>query len=322
MSLDHIRSLVQPDLEAVDKFISHELKSDIPMINDVVDYTIKCGGKRVRPLVALLSARAFDHQENQHVYLAAALELIHTATLLHDDVVDSSTLRRGQGTAHTIWGNDASVLVGDFLYSRAFQLIVKLKNLEILDIFSHATNIIAEGEVLQLLNCRNPDITEQAYFDVIERKTAKLFEVASKTGTALSSYQSQQMLAMQQYGLQLGIAYQLIDDALDYHSSAAEMGKNIGDDLAEGKMTLPLIHAMKQGSAAEINLIRQAIETGSREKLDDIITIIESTNAFEYTAATAKHYAQQANSSLSHIPESPYRQALRELADFVVERNY
>jgi octaprenyl-diphosphate synthase len=322
MALESIRSLVQSDLEAADRFISTELRSDIPLINDLVDYIITCGGKRVRPLVVLLSARAFNHENAEHIHLAAAIELIHTATLLHDDVVDSSDLRRGRNTAHTIWGNEASVLVGDFLYSRAFQLIVKLKNLEILDIFASATNIIAEGEVLQLINCRNPDTTEQSYFEVIQRKTAKLFEVASKIGTALSNYTVQQMAAMQQYGMQLGIAYQLIDDALDYSSSADEMGKNIGDDLAEGKPTLPLIYAMKKGTPAEIALIRSAIETGSNEKLQDILAIIESTRAIEYTATAAKDYAQQANSILSHIPDSPYRTALRNLADFVVERNY
>ena len=322
MALDSIRSLVQPDLEAVDRFIRTELTSDIPLINELVEYIIQCGGKRIRPLVVLLSARAFNHQKSQHIDLAAAIELIHTATLLHDDVVDSSALRRGQETAHTIWGNEASVLVGDFLYSRAFQLIVKLQNLEILRIFSDATNLIAEGEVLQLMNCRDPDTTENTYYDVIQRKTAKLFEVASQIGTALSVYSPQEMDAMQKYGMQVGVAYQLIDDALDYSSSAKELGKNIGDDLAEGKATLPLIHAMKHGTPAEIALMRNAIETGSAEKLDDIIAIIDSTKAIQYTADAAKRYAQEANSVLTHIPDSPYRTALRNLAEFVVDRSY
>jgi octaprenyl-diphosphate synthase len=236
MPLHNIRSLVQSDLDAADHFIANELKSDIPFINQVVDYIIHCGGKRIRPLIVLLSAKAFSHQQNAHVDLAAAIELIHTATLLHDDVVDHSTLRRGNETTNSIWGNEASVLVGDFLYSRAFQLIVKLKNFTIMDIFSNATNLIAEGEVLQLLNCHDPHTTEQSYFEVISRKTAKLFEVASQIGTALSPYTSQQMNAMQAYGMQVGIAYQLIDDALDYQSSKEVMGKNVGNDLSEGKV--------------------------------------------------------------------------------------
>ncbi len=322
MSLDSIRSVVQPDLEAANQFISTELKSDIPLINELVDYIIQCGGKRIRPLIVLLSAKAFNHTQNHHIELAAAIELIHTATLLHDDVVDSSALRRGRDTAHMIWGSEASVLVGDFLYSRAFQLIVKLQNLEILNFFSNATNLIAEGEILQLINCHQPDTTEAAYFEVIHRKTAKLFEVAAQTGTALSPYTTAQMHAMQQYGMQLGIAYQLIDDALDYSSTADEMGKNMGDDLAEGKPTLPLIYAMQQGTAAETKLIQEAIKTGSNEKLADILAIIESTKAIAYTANAAKKYVQQANVLLKNIPESPYRAALHDLAEFVVERSY
>jgi octaprenyl-diphosphate synthase len=322
MALAAIRSLVQTDLEAMDAFICNELRSDIPFINQLIEYILRAGGKRIRPLLVLLTAKAFNHQQKQHIDLAAAIELIHTATLLHDDVVDSSTLRRGHETANAIWGNEASVLVGDFLYSRAFQLIVKLKNLEILQIFSDATNIIAEGEILQLLNCHDPDTTEKAYFEVIQRKTAKLFEVATQTGAALAGYDSQQKSAMQEYGMKLGIAYQLIDDALDYRSSAEEMGKNIGNDLTEGKPTLPLIHALRKGTKAEINLIRSAIENGSSENLDSILSIIESTKAIEYTALAAKEYAQQAKTTLAHIPDSPYRQALHDLTDFVVERSH
>lgn len=323
MVLESIRSLVRSDLEATDQFISTELSSDIPLINELVEYILSCGGKRIRPLVVLLTARALNHTGRQHIDLAAAIELIHTATLLHDDVVDSSTLRRGNKTANNIWGNEASVLVGDFLYSRAFQLIVKLHNFEIMDIFASATNLIAEGEVLQLINCGDPDTTEQSYYDVIQRKTAKLFEVAAQIGTALcTSYTPEQMTAMQRYGMSLGTAYQLIDDALDYSSSAEEMGKNIGDDLAEGKPTLPLIHAMRHGSKVETKLIRKAIERGSVKDLQSIIAIIESTGAIEYTASAAKQYAQQAMDSLISIPESPYRQALHDLAGFVVARKY
>lgn len=322
MPLESIRSLVQTDLNATDKFICTELLSDIPLINQMVEYILTCGGKRIRPLLVLLTARALDHEGQQHIDLAAAIELIHTATLLHDDVVDSSALRRGNKTANNIWGSEASVLVGDFLYSRAFQLIVKLQNLEIMNIFANATNLIAEGEVLQLINCHDPDTTEKAYYDVIQRKTAKLFEVASQIGTALCNYDAKQMTAMQTYGLSLGTSYQLIDDALDYSSSAAEMGKNIGDDLAEGKPTLPLIHALRHGTKTEIKLIRKAIETGSTKNLQSILAIIESTSAIEYTANAAKLHASQAIDSLIHIPESPYRKALQDLAEFVVARKY
>jgi len=322
MPLESIRSLVQSDWEATNKFISTELSSEIPLINELVQYVLTCGGKRVRPLIVLLTARALNHEGQQHIDLAAAIELIHTATLLHDDIVDSSTLRRGNKTANQIWGNEASVLVGDFLYSRAFQLIVKLKNLEIMDIFASATNLIAEGEVLQLVNCHDPDTTEQTYYDVIQRKTAKLFEVASRVGTALCAYNTQQMAAMQQYGMSVGVAFQLVDDALDYISSADEMGKNIGDDLAEGKLTLPLIYALRCGTKAETQLIRKSIKTGSRKHIDSILTIIESTGAIEYTANAAKQQALQATNSLIHIPESPYRQALHDLAEFVVARKY
>jgi octaprenyl-diphosphate synthase len=322
MPIESIRALVQTDLEATNRFISAQLQSDVPLINQLVEYILQSNGKRIRPLLVLLSARAFNHQDEKQIDLAAAIELIHTATLLHDDVVDSSTLRRGHETAHTIWGNEASVLVGDFLYSRAFQLIVKLQNLEIMNIFASATNIIAEGEVLQLMNCHNPDTTEASYFEVIQRKTAKLFEVATQVGTALTPYSSQQMLAMQQYGMNLGIAYQLIDDALDYNASVEQTGKNIGNDLAEGKPTLPLIYALRNGSKAEVALIRNAIETGSAQDLDAIISIIESTRAIEYTANAAKQHALKAQATLTHVPESPFCKALHDLTDFVVNRNH
>jgi octaprenyl-diphosphate synthase len=323
MSLDSIRSLVQSDLEATDSFIYTELQSHIPLINELIQYILSCGGKRIRPLLVLLSSKAFGHENDKHINLAAAIELIHTATLLHDDVVDNSSLRRGHKTAHAIWGNEASVLVGDFLYSRAFQLIVRLQNLQIMNIFADATNLIAEGEVLQLVNCNDPDTTEASYYDVIQRKTGKLFEVSSQLGPALSgACTPHEFNAMQHYGMNLGIAYQLIDDALDYSATADVMGKNMGTDLAEGKPTLPLIHALRQGSPAEIAVIREAIETGSCDKLDSILGIIESTGAIEYTASAAKMHAREANLALSHVPDSPYKTALHELAEFVVERGY
>jgi octaprenyl-diphosphate synthase len=322
MPLESIRSLVQADLEATDQFIFSELQSHIPLINEMVAHIIQCGGKRIRPLLVLLSAKACNHAGNQHIDLAAAIELIHTATLLHDDVIDNSNLRRGRKTAHTIWGNEASVLVGDFLYSRAFQLIVKLQNLQVMNIFSDATNIIAEGEILQLINCNDPDTTEESYYEVIQRKTGKLFEVGSQMGPALTASSQDAQLGMQQYGINLGIAYQLVDDALDYNASPELTGKNIGTDLAEGKPTLPLIHALRQGTKAEAKLIRSAIENGSCDQLDSILGIIESTKAIEYTANAAKKHAREASLALKNIPASPYRQALSDLADFVVARNH
>lgn len=322
MSLEPIRSLVHADLAATDKFIYQELVSEIPLINQLVEYVLACGGKRIRPLLVLLSARALAHADQQHIQLAAAIELIHTATLLHDDVVDNSMLRRGSKTANNIWGNQTSVLVGDFLYSRAFQLIVQLQNLKIMNIFANATNLIAEGEVLQLMNCHNPDTTEQSYYDVIQRKTAKLFQVAAQIGTALCDYTPAQMTAMEDYGMHLGMAYQLVDDALDYCSSTTELGKNVGDDLAEGKPTLPLIYALQQSTPAEAKLLRKAIEKGTTKNLPAILAIIESTGAIEYTANAAKQHIQKAITSLIHLPDSPYRQALHDLAEFVVARTY
>ncbi len=322
MPLESIRALVKSDLEATDQFISHQLQSDIPLIDELVRYILQCGGKRIRPLIVLLSARAFNHNDEHHIQLAAAIELMHTATLLHDDVVDNSTLRRGRKTAHMIWGNEASVLVGDFLYSRAFQLVVRVNNPVVLNIFADTTNLIAEGEVMQLLNCRNPNTTEKNYFDVIERKTAKLFEIASQLGPAISTPEKKFLEMMQKYGMHLGVAYQLIDDALDYRASSEETGKNIGNDLSEGKPTLPLIYALHHASDAEKKLIHDAIQNCSSTHLEKIIDIIESTKAIEYTAQAAKHHAQQAISVLNHVPESPYRKALRELTEFVVERNY
>lgn len=322
MPLESIRTLLQADLVATDQFISGELLSEIPLINTLAKHILSAGGKRIRPLLTLLSAHAFGDPAQQHIPLAAAIELIHTATLLHDDVVDGSTLRRGNQTANAIWGNEASVLVGDFLYSRAFQLVVGLKNAEILDIFAAATHLIAEGEVMQLANCHDPDVTEQTYYDVIHRKTAKLFEIASHTGALSSQPNAMQADAIKNYGIAVGTAYQLIDDAMDYHSSAKEMGKNTGDDLAEGKLTLPLIYAMQNATEADTKILREAICTGSRKNLEAILRIIESTGAIQYTATAAKKQARYAAESLSVVPDSPYKQALHELAEFVVARTY
>ena len=322
MPLESIRNLVREDLLATDAYIISQLESNIPLVRQMLEYVLSCGGKRVRPLILLLSARALSHGEQKHIGLAAVIELIHTATLLHDDVVDSSTLRRGNKTAHMIWGSDASVLVGDYLYSRAFQIVVDLKQQTILEIFAKATHFIAEGEILQLVNCNNPDTTEEHYFEIIHRKTAKLFEIAAQLGALLSTDAENEIAALRDYGLHLGMAYQLIDDAIDYSQSAEHAGKNVGQDLSEGKTTLPLIHAMQKSSGANLNLIREAISQGSSKNLTPILGIIESTNAIKYTADAAKRHAQKAKLALSHIKATPYRKALEELSSFVVERTY
>lgn len=322
MPLESIRTLVQEDLQATDKFIISQLESNIPLIRQVLEYVLSCGGKRVRPMVLLLSARALAHHDQKHIDLAAAIELIHTATLLHDDVVDGSTLRRGHKAVHTVWGSNASVLIGDFLYSRTFQIIVDFNHQPILNIFAKATHYIAEGEILQLVNCNNPDTTEDFYFEIIQRKTAKLFEIAAQLGAAISTEAEADIEALRLYGLHLGLAFQLIDDALDYSQSADQTGKNVGQDIAEGKMTLPLIHAMRKSKGADLELLRHAIQTGSGKKLDIILGIIESTDAIKYTADTAKSHAQKAKSALSRLAASPYRKAMEVLSDFVVDRTY
>ncbi len=322
MSFESIRALVGEDLSATDRFIISQLESKIPLIKEIIEYVLTCGGKRVRPMILLLSARALNHHANQHIDLAAAVELIHTATLLHDDVVDNSTLRRGHETANTIWGSDASVLVGDFLYSRAFQIVVDQRHMPIMEIFAKSTHFIAEGEIMQMINRKNPDTTEEFYFDVIERKTAKLFEVASQFGAMVSTESEPEIRALRDYGKHLGLAYQLIDDALDYAQSAEQTGKNVGQDLSEGKTTLPLIHAMRKSKGADLELLRNAIKEGSSAELQNILGIIESTDAIKYTSDTAKHHAARAREALAIIPSTPYRKALEELSDFVVERSY
>jgi len=322
MSLASIRALVHEDLASTDQAIISKLESNIPLVTQIIEYVLTCGGKRIRPMVLLLSSRALAHRGSKHIELAAVIELIHTATLLHDDVVDSSTLRRGHKTAHTIWGSSASVLVGDFLYSRAFQVVVDLRHQVILDIFAKATHYIAEGEILQLVNCNNPDTTEAFYFEIIQRKTAKLFEIAAELGALLATDAEKDILALRNYGAHLGLAYQLIDDALDYSQSAEQTGKNVGQDISEGKTTLPLIHAMRRSKGADLTLLQEAIKTGSNENLASILGIIESTEAIKYTADAAKHHAQQAKQALLQVAASPYRQALEDMSDFVVNRTY
>jgi octaprenyl-diphosphate synthase len=321
-TVDDVRALVEDDMHAVNDCIRKALYSEVVLINQISHYIIGSGGKRLRPILALLSARAYGYSGDAHVKLAAIIEFIHTATLLHDDVVDASALRRGKETVNVVWGNEASVLVGDFLYSRAFQMMVEVGSMRALEIFSETTNVIAEGEVLQLLNCHEPDTTEAQYLDVIRSKTAKLFEAATRLGPVLLGLPKAQEAPMAAFGAHLGTAFQLVDDMLDYHGSADDIGKNVGDDLAEGKPTLPLIHAIRHGNAEQQQLVRHAIETGGREQIDQIITAVESTGAIAYTSRAAEREAERALEALGGIPDSPYAQALRVLARFSCDRTH
>ncbi|MEA3276168.1 MAG: polyprenyl synthetase family protein [Pseudomonadota bacterium] len=322
MDLTEIREPIAEDMQAVDRLILRRLASDVVLINQVGHYIIQSGGKRLRPLSVLLSARACGYRGSRHIDLAAVVEFIHTATLLHDDVVDGSELRRSRETANAVWGNEASVLVGDFLYSRSFEMMVDVNNMRVMDILSHATNRIAEGEVLQLLNCNDPDTTEERYMEVIKRKTATLFEAGTRLGAVLAESPPELEKALADYGLQLGIAFQLVDDALDYRANGEELGKNLGDDLAEGKPTLPVIRAMATGTAEQREQLRKAIETGGREHIDVAAEAIESTKAIDYTIALARRYAQSAKASAGALPESVQRTALEKMADFAVVRTY
>jgi len=322
LTIEGVNTLVSEDMGAVNALIQNKLQSDVALINQLSGYIINSGGKRLRPVLVLLSARAFNYAGDQHFNLAAIVEFIHTATLLHDDVVDASDRRRGQDTANALWGNEAAVLVGDFLYSRAFQMMVSTQRMRIMEILADATNTIAEGEVMQLLNCHDPDTTEQSYLDVIHCKTAKLFEAAAQLGAIICDAPPKQELAMAKFGMHLGTAFQLVDDLLDYSASADEMGKNVGDDLAEGKPTLPLIRAMRQGTKAQSTIIRKAIETGGRENIAAVTAAIESTDAIAYTARKAREEADLAIRQLQHIPASIHTDALKTLADFSVSRTY
>jgi octaprenyl-diphosphate synthase len=317
-----LRAVVADDLERVNDLIRGSLHSDVALINQLSHYIINSGGKRLRPLLVLLSANACKYRGNQHINLAAVIEFIHTATLLHDDVVDASQLRRGNMTANALWGNEASVLVGDFLYSRAFEMMVDANDMRIMEIMSHTTNTIAEGEVLQLLNCHDADTTESRYMDVIVRKTARLFEAAARIGAVLGQQPEAMEHALAEYGLHLGIAFQLIDDVLDYSASPEDTGKNVGDDLAEGKPTLPLIHALHKGTPSQARLIRRAIENGGHDNMQAVCAIIESTGAIPYTAQAAQREAELAIQALTPVPGSAYKEALYSLAEFSVNRRY
>lgn len=309
-------------MAAVDAMIQARLQSDVALINQLGHYIINNGGKRMRPALAVLSARACGYQGEDFANLATIIEFIHTATLLHDDVVDGSDMRRGKETANTLWGNEASVLVGDFLYTRSFEMMVEMGSMPLMKILSHTTNVIAEGEVLQLLNCNDPDTSEAAYLEVIHHKTAKLFEAAGRLGAVLSQSSRDIEQAMADYAMHLGSAFQLVDDLLDYSESSEAIGKNIGDDLAEGKATLPLIYAMQHGNDAQKQVIRHAIEHGERDRIDEIITIIQDTGAIDYTSKAALKEAEQAKLALALLPSSAYKEALISLADFSVERRY
>ena len=322
MDFDAVRQLVKDDFEDVNRAVTERLRSDVALINTLAAYIVNSGGKRLRPLVVLLGSRAFAYGGQQHVLLAAIIEFIHTATLLHDDVVDASDMRRGRSTANSIWGNEASVLVGDFLYSRSFEMMVEVNNMRVMEILAGTTNTIARGEVMQLMNCHDPETSEERYFEVIHNKTAKLFEAAAQVCAVISQQNGSMEAAITRYGMHLGIAFQLIDDALDYGRHNAELGKNIGDDLAEGKPTLPLIHAMRTGTAAQRELLRKAIADGGLERMDDVVDIVESTGSIAYTAARAEQEAEAARVALSAIPDSPYKQALEALAHFSVHRSH
>jgi len=321
-SLDAIRDLVAEDWASVNRLIFQRLGSDVALINQVAHHIIHGGGKRLRPLTTLLAARACGYEGEQHIQAAAIIEFIHTATLLHDDVVDGSGLRRGQETANAVFGNQASVLVGDFLYSRSFQMMVETGALGILDVLAHATNTIAEGEVLQLMNCNNPNISESDYLEVVYRKTAKLFEAGTRIGAILAEFDDAREQTLVSYGRHLGLAFQLVDDALDYDATAEELGKNIGDDLAEGKPTLPLIYAMDHGTAAERHMIREAIETGGIQNLTSIQLAIETSGGLRYTAERAQDEAELAVKALQGLPDSDYKKALASLAHFAVNRRF
>jgi octaprenyl-diphosphate synthase len=320
--LNTILELVSDDWSGVNSKILDNLKSDVALVNSVSRYIINSGGKRLRPLLVLLAARACGYEGDKHIQTAVIIEFIHTATLLHDDVVDESALRRGHETANNVFGNQASVLVGDFLYSRSFQLMVQVSHMRIMDVLADATNAIAEGEVLQLMNCNEPDTTEEQYLEVIYRKTAKLFEAGMLIGAILAEQTRAVEEALTEYGRQLGCAFQLIDDALDYGSGNADLGKNIGDDLAEGKPTLPLIHALKNANPDDQLIIRKAIEEGGLDNIERIAATIKSTGALAYTAGQAEKASEAAIAALAPIPDSKYKDALVELARFAVQRQY
>ena len=321
-TLEPVQRFIADEMRAVDEVIRARLHSEVVLVRQVSEYIVGSGGKRLRPALVLLAAGACGYSGTAHYQLAAVVEFIHTATLLHDDVVDDSDLRRGRATANSLFGNPASVLVGDFLYSRAFQMMVELRNMRVMEVLANATNTIAEGEVLQLLNCNDPDLDEDGYLRVIRYKTARLFEAAGQLGAIVSQASREVEEGLARYGTHLGTAFQLIDDVLDYSGDHVQTGKNLGDDLAEGKATLPLIYAMRQGTAPQRDVIRAAIEHGGLEEFRPVLAAIEETGALAYSRGAADTEAQRAIASLEPLPNSPYKDSLLQLAAFAVSRSY
>lgn len=322
MILEQLNALIGADMNAVDGVIRKRLHSEVVLVRQVAEYIIQSGGKRMRPALVLLAAGALDYQGTHHHDMAAVIEFIHTATLLHDDVVDESALRRGRDTANAMFGNAASVLVGDFLYSRAFQMMVEVDDMRVMQVLSDATNIIAEGEVLQLMNCHDADVDEARYMQVIHYKTAKLFEAAARLGAILAKSSSEVELALADYGKHLGTAFQLVDDVLDYSGEEADTGKHIGDDLAEGKPTLPLIYVMQHGTAAQAACVRKAIETGGREDFPAVLDAIRASGALDHAKQRAMQEAELARVAIASLNPSIYKTALLQLPTFAVERNH
>ncbi len=314
--------VVRDDFEAVNSLIINRLHSEVGLVENIGQYIVDAGGKRLRPLMVLLSARACGYSGQDHIPLAAIIEFIHTATLLHDDVVDTSDLRRGRPTANAKWGNAPSVLVGDFLYSRSFQMMVALNNMAVMRILADTTNVISEGEVQQLINAGNDQISEDDYYSVIDKKTARLFRAATEVGAVLAGVDDDTREHLAAYGHHLGMVFQLTDDVLDYQGQAEEIGKNLGDDLAEGKPTLPLIHILKTGSPEQVALIRQVIRDGGREHFDEVIAAIKSTGAMDYTLAVAAQHRDKALSQLQDLPESKEKQALTDIVQFAFTRTF
>jgi len=326
MEFKDIVATVGDDFAAVDRFILKRLDTRVPLIREVSEYIVNSGGKRLRPLMALLAARVTGYQGDRHINIAAIIELLHTSTLLHDDVVDESSLRRGRPTVNAVWGNAAAVLVGDFLISRSYQLTVELHDMRLMDILADGTNVISEGEVLQLLNVRDVDTTEARYMQVIHAKTAKMFESAAEAGAVLGARDEADAARLRRilggYAKHVGIAFQLIDDVLDYDGNSAELGKNVGDDLAEGKPTLPLIHAMRDGAPADAELVREAIRNGGLDRLADVIAAVRRSGGLEYTRGLANAEADAAIALLQELPASRYRDALAALARLAVHRTH
>ncbi|REL31719.1 octaprenyl diphosphate synthase [Thalassotalea euphylliae] len=322
MNLTDIQSLARQDMTEVNDLIYSQLNSDVALINQLGVYIVNAGGKRMRPLLSVLAAQAIQYKGKDHIAIAAIVEFIHTATLLHDDVVDESSMRRGRETANALFGNSASVLVGDFLYTRSFQMMVTLKNMRIMEILSDTTNVVAEGEVLQLMNCNDPDTTEESYMQVIYCKTARLFEAATQLAAVIAGSDPMIEQALADYGKHLGTAFQLVDDIMDYTADAKEMGKNVGDDLSEGKPTLPLLYAMAEGSEAQRQLIRDAIEhCNGMEHLDEILAALDETGALTYTQQKAEEEADKAITALSVLPDNDYKSALIALAHIAANRS-